>query len=146
MGRAITERPDLYTAAIIDRGIFDMTRMEEGINGVNSAKEFGTVKDSIEFIGLLEMDSYQHIRDKTYYPATLITTGINDSRVSPWHSFKFASRLQEANISSNPVLLQTKFEAGHGLQYSKKEEFEMIANTFAFALWQTGHPDYQPKE
>ncbi len=146
IGRAITERPDLFAAAIIDRGILNTIRMEEGINGANSAKEFGTVNDSIEFKGLLEMDSYHHIKKNTHYPATFIRTGMNDTRVSPWQSIKFATRLQEANSSDHPILLKTEFDSGHGIQFSKNKEFNMIAEAISFALWQTSHPDYQPKE
>lgn len=146
VGRAITERPDLFSAAIIDRGMLNTIRLENGINGANSAKEFGTVKDSIEFKGLLEMDAYHHIKDNTEYPATLITTGMNDTRVPPWQSMKFAARLQEANSSSNPILLKTEFDSGHALQFTKKTEFEMMADALSFAFWQTGHPKYQPKK
>ncbi|WP_158250394.1 prolyl oligopeptidase family serine peptidase [Aquimarina sp. I32.4] len=146
IGRAITERPDLYNAAIIDRGMLNTIRLENGINGANSAKEFGSVKDSIGFKALLEMDSYHHIKDNTNYPATLITTGMNDTRVPSWQSMKFAARLQKANISDNPILLKTEFNSGHGLQFTKNKEFETMATALSFALWQTGHPEYQPKE
>ncbi len=145
VGRALTEKPNLYGAAIISRGILNTVRIEAGINGANSAKEFGTIKDSTEFRGLYEMDSYHHIKDNTLYPATLITTGMNDSRVPPWQSFKFAARLQEANKSRNPILLKTEFDSGHGLQSTKNKEFETMAITLSFALMQTGHPDYQPE-
>ncbi|GAA4275987.1 prolyl oligopeptidase family serine peptidase [Aquimarina mytili] len=145
IGRAMTERPDLYSAVIIDRGILNTIRLENGVNGANSAKEFGSVKDSIEFKGLLTMDAYHHIKDNTNYPATLITTGMNDTRVPPWQSMKFATRLQKANSSNNPILLKTEFDSGHGLQFTKDKEFETMATALSFALWQTGHPDYQPK-
>ena len=116
------------------------------MNGANNTKEFGTTKDSIGYKNLLEMDAYHHIRDNTEYPSVLITTGINDTRLPPWHSIKFAARLSDANVSDNPILLRTEFDSGHGMVFSKKdEEFNMIANVFSFAFWQTGHPDYQPK-
>ncbi len=145
VGRAMTDRPDLFSAVIIDRGMLNTIRLENGINGANSAKEFGTVKDSIEFKGLLAMDSYHHIKKGTQYPATLITTGMNDSRVPSWQSMKFAAKLQEANASDHPILLQTEFDAGHALQFTKEKAFERYANAFSFAFWQTGHPEYQPE-
>jgi len=145
VGRALTEKPDLYGAAILSRGILNTVRIEAGINGANSAKEFGTIKDSIEFRGLYNMDAYHHIKDNTSYPATLVTTGMNDSRVPPWQSFKFAARLQEANTSKNPILLKTEFDSGHGLQSTKNRGFETMATALSFALRHTGHPDYQPE-
>ncbi len=146
IGRAMTERPDLYNAVIIDRGILNTIRIESGVNGANTAKEFGSIKDSIGFKGLLSMDSYHHVKDNTEYPATLLTTGANDTRVPQWHSMKFAARLQEANTSNNPILLKTEFDAGHGLQFTKTSQFESIAEALSFAFWQTGHPEYQPNE
>ncbi|GAA4277041.1 prolyl oligopeptidase family serine peptidase [Aquimarina mytili] len=146
IGRAITESPELYAAAIIDRGSLNMLRIDSGANGANNAKEFGSTKDSIGFKNLYEMDSYHHIKDNTKYPSVLITAGMNDNRLPPWHSIKFATRLNEASTSNNPILLKTEFDSGHGMVFSKKdEEFNMVANVFSFAFWQTGHSDYQPK-
>ncbi|GAA0713615.1 prolyl oligopeptidase family serine peptidase [Aquimarina litoralis] len=146
IGRAMTERPDLYNAVIIDRGMLNMERIEEGINGANSAKEFGTAKDSIELKGLLAMDSFNHLKSNVQYPATLLRVGINDSRVPPWHSFKFGAKLQQSNSSDSQILIKTEFDSGHGLLSPKEKEYRMIAESLSFAFWQTGHPDYQPKD
>ncbi|GAA4273660.1 prolyl oligopeptidase family serine peptidase [Aquimarina gracilis] len=146
LGRAITERPDLFSSAVIDRGLLNPLRMESGINGSNNIKEFGSIQDSLDFKGLLAMDSYHHIKDNVEYPSVLITAGMNDTRLSPWHSIKFATKLKEANISNRPILLKAEFESGHGMTFSKKdEEFNMVAEVLSYAFWQTGHPDYQPK-
>lgn len=145
MGRAITERPDLYKVAIGDVPSMNMIRSETTSNGLNSVKEFGTVKDSIEFKGLLEMDSYHQIKNDVDYPATLIASGYNDARVATWSPGKFIARLQQANSSNNPILFLVDFDAGHSVHDSKLKTYEKFANYFAFALWQTGHPDYQPK-
>ncbi len=144
-GRALTKRPDLYGAAILSRGMLNTLRIEAGINGANSAREFGTIKDSIGFRGLYNMDAYHHIEDNTMYPATLIINGMNDSRVPPWQSFKFAAKLQKANQSDKPILLKTEFDSGHGLQSTKNREFESMADILSFILTHTGHPDYQPQ-
>ncbi len=145
VGRAMTERPDLFAAVIIDVGTLNTIRAETAFNGENNAKEFGTVKDFNEFKWLLEMDSYHNTEKGISYPATLAITGMNDSRVPPWHSAKFIAKLRECNISKNPILLDVKFKSGHGSNDSKNEKYEGIANVLAFAFWQTGHPDYQPK-
>ncbi|PKV52034.1 oligopeptidase B [Aquimarina sp. MAR_2010_214] len=146
VGRAMTERPDLFAAVIINVGKMNTIRSEVGFNGENNAKEFGTIKDSEEFKWLLEMDSYHHIKKGEAYPGTLIITGMNDSRVAPWHSAKFAAKLQKYNSSQNPILLDVKFESGHGSNDSKKERYEGVADILSFAFWQTGHPDYQPEK
>lgn len=146
VGRAMTDRPDLFAYAIPEVGAMNTVRMEETPNGPVNAPEFGTVKDEEEFKGLLEMDSYLHLEDGVEYPATLVTAGINDPRVVAWEPAKFAARLQKAQKGDNPVLFYTDFEAGHGIGDSKSKSFNSFADIFAFALWQGGHPDFQPRE
>ncbi|WP_158597044.1 prolyl oligopeptidase family serine peptidase [Aquimarina sp. BL5] len=147
IGRAITERPELYAAAIIDRGCLNTTRLHVGANGANNAREFGKYSDSIDFKNLYKMDSYHHIERNVKYPSMLITTGFNDSRLPPWHSIKFATKLNNSKPSDNLVLLKTEFDSGHGMVFDKKDkEFNMVAEVLSFALWQTGHPDYQLKD
>lgn len=145
IGRAMTERPDLFKAAIIDAGIVNASRMEFTPNGLNSVKEFGSLKIEPELKALIEMDAYQHIKKGVKYPATLITSGINDPRVSPWIPTKFAAKLMAYNISDNPILLKIDFEGGHGGDIPLVQKYDNLADSFAFALWQLGHPDYQPK-
>jgi len=145
VGRAITERPDLYAAAIIRVGILNTLRREFGTNGKYNTKEYGTINNSIEFEALYEMDAYHHIKNRVNYPAVYLTAGINDSRVPAWQPAKFAARLQEASISNKPILLSVDFKGGHGFEATQTKRNEELANILSFALWQTGHPDYQPK-
>ncbi|WP_091407693.1 prolyl oligopeptidase family serine peptidase [Aquimarina amphilecti] len=144
IGRAMTERPDLFGASIIDVGFLNMIRAETGYNGKNNTKEFGTVENKEEFQYLMEMDSYYHIEKGKEYPASLITSGINDSRVPPWHSAKFAAKLQDFSENKTPILLKIDFDTGHSNTASDKR-LESVTNVLSFAFWQTGHPDYQPK-
>ncbi|MGS2760936.1 prolyl oligopeptidase family serine peptidase [Sinomicrobium sp. M5D2P9] len=143
IGRAMTERPDLFAAAIIQVGVMNLIRQETQPNGPNNVKEYGTVKDPEEFKALLEMDAYHHIKDGVHYPATYITAGMNDPRVSVWDPAKFAARLQTANASNNPIFFSVDFESGHGAGDTKAKQFESLADIVAFALWRTGHKDYE---
>ncbi len=144
IGRAMTERPDLFAVAIPKVGVMNALRFEESPAGPQNIAEYGTVKDSVECMALIEMDAYHHIKEEINYPATLITTGINDIRVTVWQPAKFAARLQAANVSENPVLLRVDYEAGH-VSSDTKKYFENLADILSFALWQTGHPKYQVK-
>ena len=121
-----------------------MVRMETTPNGPTNTPEFGTVADSVEFLSLLEMDSYHHIEEGVKYPATLVTAGINDPRVIAWQPGKFAARLQAANASDHPILFSVDYKAGHGIGNTKSKNREDLADYMSFAFWQTGHPDYQP--
>jgi prolyl oligopeptidase len=144
IGRAMTERPELYAAALPLVGAMNMVRMELSPNGPTNVPEFGTVKDSVEFFALLEMDSYHHIKDGVAYPATLVTAGMNDPRVIAWQPAKFAARLQAATSSNRPVLFSVDYKAGHGIGNTKSKDWEEMADYLSFAFWQTGQPRYQP--
>lgn len=145
VGRAMTERPDLFGAVIPEVGCMNTMRAEFTPNGPVNVPEFGTVTDSVECMALYEMDAYHHIETGTNYPASLITAGMNDPRVIAWQPAKFAAKLQAANASDNPVLLLVDFESGHGIGDTKSKYFESLADVQSFALWQTGHPDYKLK-
>jgi prolyl oligopeptidase len=144
IGRAITERPDLFGAAIPIVGCLDMLRMETTPNGVPNIPEFGTVKTEDGFKELYEMSSYNHVAGGTKYPAVMLMTGINDPRVEPWQSAKMAARLQAATASGKPVLLRVDYEAGHGIGSTKKQSEEETADILTFLLWQFSVPNFQP--
>jgi prolyl oligopeptidase len=146
IGRAMTERPDLFAVAIPFVGAMNPLRLEESANGPGNAVEFGTVKDSAECMSLIEMDAYLHVKKEEKYPATLITAGMNDPFVVAWQPAKFAARLQAGNGSNKPILFWTDFAAGHGMiGQTKLKAFEGWADFFSFALWQMGNPDFQIK-
>jgi len=144
IGRAMTERPDLFATAIPEVGCLNTVRMENSPNGPVNVPEFGTMTKEDEARALLEMDAYHHLKPGTQYPATLITAGFNDPRVIAWQPAKFAARLQASNAGSRPVLFFTDYEAGHGMGDSRLKQFESIADLMAFGLWQTGAPAFQP--
>ena len=138
VGRSITERPDLFGAAIDAVPVSDSLRMELSANGVPNIPEFGSVKTEEGFKALYAMSSYHHVKDGTAYPATLVTTGINDPRVDAWEAGKMAARLQAASTSGKPVLLRIDYDAGHGIGSTKKQAYEERADEFAFLFWQFG--------
>lgn len=144
VGRAMTTRPDLFAVAVPQVGVLNALRSENSANGVPNIPEFGTVKDEQQFNSLLEMDALQHVRDGVKYPATLITTGINDPRVAPWESFKFTARLQAATASGKPVLLRIDYASGHGVGSTKTQRQEEAADVWSFMLWQFGAEKFQP--
>jgi len=146
VGRAITERPDLYAVAITRVGAMNVLRSEDAPNGANNVKEFGSYNNPDECEALLKMDAYTHIGENVSYPATLITAGLNDPRIVAWSPGKFAARLQERNISNKPIVFYAKTDSGHGLGESKWSHLEEIANLYAFAFWQVGKQGFQIKK
>lgn len=144
IGRAITERPDLFAAAGIAVGLTDMLRYETTANGVPNIAEFGSVKTEAGFRNLLAMSAYHHVRDGVRYPAVLLATGINDPRVDPWLAAKMTARLQAATASGKPVLLRVDYAGGHGPGVTQRQQLATFADGCAFLFWQLGHPDFQP--
>jgi prolyl oligopeptidase len=145
IGRAITERPDLFTAARIAVGCTDMLRFETTMNGPPNVPEFGSTAREDEFRALLAMSTLHHIQDGTHYPAVLLTHGINDPRVEPWMSAKTTARLQAASGSGKPVLLRVDYHAGHGIGSTRQQRLAELADVWSFFLWQAGEPDFQPQ-
>jgi prolyl oligopeptidase len=145
VGRAMTERPDLFGAVIPAVGVLDAIRAETTANGVPNIPEFGTVKKEDEFRALLAMSSYHHVKEGTRYPAVLLPHGVNDPRVDVWHSSKMAARLMAASTSGKPVLLDLDYEGGHGIGDTKAQRQRQVTDIYAFILWQAGHPEFQPR-
>ena len=141
IGRAITERPDMFAVAIPRVGCLNQVRFETTPNGVNNTPEFGSCDTEAGFQALYEMDAFLHVRDGVNYPAMLITHGITDPRVEPWQSAKFAARVQAASASGKPVLLRMDYEAGHGIGSTKTQQLQERADIFAFMMWQFGMED-----
>lgn len=142
IGRAVTERPDLFAAAHVGVGCTDMIRFETTTNGPPNIPEFGTVKNRDEFRGLLAMSTLHQIRDGVEYPAILLTHGLNDPRVATWQSAKTAARFQTATAGTRPVLLRIEEHAGHGLGSTRRQVREETADVWAFFLWQCGHLNF----
>jgi prolyl oligopeptidase len=143
VGRAITDRPDLFGAALINAGLSDMVRNETTLNGIPNIPEFGSVKSQPGFEALHAMSPYAHVRDGVAYPAVLLVAGMNDPRVEPWHSAKMAARLRAATTSGKPVLLRVDYKGGH-LAQTQQQQQEQLADEFCFLLWQSGIPAFQP--
>jgi prolyl oligopeptidase len=144
IGGAITQRPDLFGAALIRVGDSDSLRSETMASGPANIPEFGTVKDADGFKALFAMDAYQHVKSDTPYPAVLLSTGVNDPRVAPWQAAKMTARLQASTSSGKPVLLRIEYDAGHGMGSTKSQRDSERADDLAFLLWQLGVSGYAP--
>ena len=140
----MTDRPDLFAAVISQVGVMNNLRAEFAQNGPPNIPEFGSVKTPDGFKGLYAMDSYHHVKDHEKYPAMLLTTGMTDPRVDPWQAAKMTARMQRASESGKPILLRVDFQAGHGVGSTREQRDQEFADIFAFALWQSGIPGYQP--
>lgn len=148
VGRALTERPDLFAAVVSSVGVLDALRAEFTPNGPPNIPEFGSVKTEDGFKGLLEMSSVQQVKDGVNYPAVMLMHGVNDPRVEVWHSAKMLARLQAATTAladPKPVLLRLDYDAGHGVGSTKSQRNAEQADIYSFLLWQFQDPEFQLK-
>jgi prolyl oligopeptidase len=113
-GACLTQRPDLFRAALVDVGVLDMLRFQKFTIGWAWVSDFGSSDDPEEFRALLAYSPLHNLRRGAAYPATLISTADHDDRVVPAHSFKFAAGLQAAQAGPAPVLIRIDTRAGHG--------------------------------
>ena len=143
ISRAITERPDLFGAAVCNVGCANAMRMEFTSNGPVNTPEFGTVKDPVECKALYEMDGVAHVVKGVKYPALMGVGGWNDPRVSPWEPGKFVAAVQTGSASGKPVLMKINYDDGHFTE-EKTVTFNNFAGQYAFLLWQTGNKEFQP--
>lgn len=144
MGRAMEERPDLFAGVIDEVPVANPLRQEFSANGPGNTPEFGTIADEQGFRNLLAMDSLHNVSDGTQYPAVMITTGLNDPRVSSWEPAKFAARLRTSG-TRKPVFLRVEEQAGHGIGSTKTQNDELYADVISFVKWRSGASGWKPE-
>ena len=133
VGACMTQRPDLFAAAVPRVGVMDMLRYDQFTAGRFWVDEYGSAQESKAMFEYLKGYSpYHNIVDGTDYPATLVMTADTDDRVVPGHSFKFAARLQAAHRGARPVLIRVETSAGHGSGKPTSMAMEETADIYAF--------------
>ncbi len=138
VGAAITQRPELFGAALPAVGVMDMLRFHKFTIGWAWVTEYGSADSAAQFLYLYKYSPLHNIRPGTRYPATLITTADHDDRVVPGHSFKFAATLQAAQVGPQPVLIEIETKAGHGAGKPTSKIIEEQADRFAFLVRNLG--------
>jgi prolyl oligopeptidase len=132
VGAVMTQRPDLFAAALPAVGVMDMLRYHKFTIGWAWASEYGTADDPAAFRYLLAYSPLHNIRPGTCYPATLVTAADHDDRVVPSHSFKFAATLQAAQGCDRPTLIRIETKAGHGAGKPTSKQIEEAADRLTF--------------
>jgi prolyl oligopeptidase len=133
VGAAMTQRPDLFGAAVPAVGVMDMLRFHKFTIGWAWKSDYGSSENADEFKTLLAYSPYHNLKPCTRYPATLVMTADHDDRVVPAHSFKFAARLQECQaIAGPPVMIRIETSAGHGAGTALTKVMDETADAWAF--------------
>ena len=139
-GMAVNERPELFSSFIAEVPRMHPFGLESSTSSSSTSyMEYGTVKDSLEFLGLLKMDPYLNLKSVTEYPATLIMPSSSDDRIPLWDSAKYIAKLQANNTANTPVLMDIDYESGHENSAGYEAEIETYARIFSFAKTNMQH-------
>ncbi|MEB3828242.1 prolyl oligopeptidase family serine peptidase [Phormidium sp. CCY1219] len=134
VGACMTQRPDLFGAALPAVGVMDMLRFHKFTIGWAWTSDYGSPDNPEEFKALYAYSPLHNLQPGTAYPATMITTADHDDRVVPAHSFKFAATLQAAHTGEDPVLIRIETKAGHGAGKPTAKIIEEVADKWAFLI------------
>ena len=132
VGAAMTQRPDLFGAALPAVGVMDMLRFHKFTIGWAWTSDYGSSENADEFKALVKYSPLHNLKPGTCYPATMVTTADHDDRVVPAHSFKYAAAAQAAQGGSAPILIRIETKAGHGAGKPTTKQIEEVADRWGF--------------
>ncbi len=132
VGAAMTQRPDLYAAALPAVGVMDMLRFHKFTIGWAWTSDYGSSDNPEEFKALVKYSPLHNLKPGTCYPATMVTTADHDDRVVPAHSFKFAATAQASQAGPAPILIRIDTKAGHGAGKPTSKQIEEVADKWGF--------------
>ena len=140
MGAAITQRPDLFRAAFVGVPDLDLVRFPQFVthNNAPALLEYGDARRADQFAAIRAYSPYQQLRDGVRYPAVMVQTGLNDTRVPPWQARRFTARLQAATGSGLPVVLLHDLRSGHAGGRSMSGTVELATQEMEFLLRAVG--------
>jgi prolyl oligopeptidase len=140
VGAAITQRPDLFRAAVCLVPLLDMLRYHRFLIARLWVSEYGSADDPEQFGWLHAYSPYHHVVDGAAYPAVLFATAESDTRVDPLHARKMAARMEHARPAGadRPILLRIEGKAGHGAGKPISKRIDEAAYVYAFLFWQLG--------
>jgi oligopeptidase B len=136
IGAVVTQRPDLFAAAIADVPFVDVinTMLDPDIPlTVIEYEEWGNPNIKEQFDYMLSYSPYDQVQAQAY-PAMLITAGLHDTRVQYWEPAKWTAKLRAHKTDTNRLLLKTNMGCGHGGSSGRYERIREIAFEYAFVL------------
>jgi prolyl oligopeptidase len=132
VGATMTQRPDLFAAAIPAVGVLDMLRFQKFTIGWAWTSDYGSSDNADEFQALYKYSPLHNLKPGSCYPATMVITADHDDRVVPAHSFKFAAAAQAAQAGANPILIRIDTKAGHGAGKPTTKQIEEVTDRWGF--------------
>jgi prolyl oligopeptidase len=138
VGAAITQRPELFRAAICLGPLLDMLRYHLFDFAAGWSDEYGTADDEQDCKHLLNYSPYHKVREGIPYPAVLLISGDADTRCNPMHARKMTARLQAATTSEHPILLDYRAAWGHTPVQPRSVRLDALTDRLAFICHELG--------
>ena len=138
VGAAITQRPDLWGAAVCEVPLLDMLRYQDFSVARYWVPEYGSSEDAVQFGTLLAYSPYHNVKEGVRYPPTLFTAGAFDSRVDPLHARKMAALMQAKDAGDGPMLLRIEGKAGHGQGKPTRKRIDAAVDVMSFFMGRLG--------
>jgi prolyl oligopeptidase len=129
VGTAITQRPELFNAAVIQVPLFDMLRYHLIGAGASWIGEYGDPRIPAQRAWIERYSPYQHLTRGRTYPTPYIETSTADDRVHPAHGRKAAARLQQLG---QPYYYYENREGGHAAAANLQENARRVAMEFVY--------------
>ena len=140
-GVAMTQRPELFGAVVVNVPLLDMRRYNKLLAGASWMAEYGNPDIPEEWAYISRYSPYQNVRADRDYPRPLFTTTTRDDRVHPGHARKMAARML---AQGHDVLYYENTEGGHGAGVTPQQRARMLALTYAYLWSQLGEAGQQP--
>jgi prolyl oligopeptidase len=121
---SITERPDLFGAAIIGSPLIDMKRYSHLLAGASWMGEYGNPDVRADWAFISKYSPYQNLKCGVHYPVPFIYTSTRDDRVHPGHARKFAAKLEECG---DRFFYDEAIEGGHEAGVVPEEDAQRVA-------------------
>ncbi|WP_425995312.1 prolyl oligopeptidase family serine peptidase [Caulobacter sp. DWR1-3-2b1] len=129
MGVALTQKPQLYNAIVVQVPLFDMIRYSQIGAGASWVGEYGDPAIPSENAVIAKYDPYSNLKAGQKYPEVFIETSTKDDRVHPAHARKAAARLEELGY---PVLYYENIDGGHAASANLAETARQQALEYVY--------------
>jgi prolyl oligopeptidase len=137
VGAAMTQRPELFDAVVVQVPLLDMRRYHVLLAGASWMAEYGNPDNPEHWEFIRRYSPYQNVRPGVRYPRPLFTTTTRDDRVHPGHARKMAALMESMGY---PVYYFENTEGGHGAGVTSEQRARLQAITYAYLWEQLGNP------
>ncbi|WP_158649216.1 prolyl oligopeptidase family serine peptidase [Aquella oligotrophica] len=122
------QNPNLFKVVFPAVGVQDVLRYQLFTNGYTWYSDYGYSSGEgstqEQFNNIMTFSPLQNVKNIAY-PTMLIMTGMEDGRVAPSHSYKFAATMQNSGGGTNPYLLKSYAGQGHGPYNTTEAQIDM---------------------